>query len=112
MKVKLAGEVKRLDIDGLLGRRERYRASGAAAAKPGTLLLLPLLLAGMAGVYLLSPPESYARPQLVDSLRSLVEEGLGSLTPGKEGDVVVTSRHPLELLGEVRAVLLGGRRII
>ena len=63
---------------GLLGRRERYRASGAAAAKPGTLLLLPLLLAGMAGVYLLSPPESYARPQLVDSLRSLVEEGLGS----------------------------------
>ena len=41
-----------------------------------------------------------------------LEEGLGSLTPGKEGDVVVTSRHPLELLGEVRAVLLGGRRII
>lgn len=36
---------------------------------------------------------------------------LGSLTPGKEADVVVTSRHPLELLGTVKAVLIGGRRI-
>lgn len=37
---------------------------------------------------------------------------LGSLTPGKEADVVVTDRHPLELLGSVRAVLMGGRRIV
>lgn len=36
---------------------------------------------------------------------------LGSLTPGKEADVVVTGRHPLELLGSVRAVLIGGQRI-
>ena len=36
---------------------------------------------------------------------------LGTLVPGREADVVVTSRHPLELLGEVRAVLIGGRRI-
>ena len=36
---------------------------------------------------------------------------LGSLTPGKEADVVITSRHPLELLGDVRAVLIGGQRI-
>ncbi len=36
---------------------------------------------------------------------------LGSLTPGKEADMVVTDRHPLELLGGVRAVLIGGRRI-
>ena len=36
---------------------------------------------------------------------------LGSLTPGKEADVVVTDRHPLELLGRVEAVFLGGRRI-
>ena len=34
---------------------------------------------------------------------------LGSLTPGKEADIVVTDRHPLELLGQVRAVLIGGR---
>lgn len=36
---------------------------------------------------------------------------LGSLTPGKQADVVVTSGHPLELLGRVRAVLIEGRRI-
>ena len=36
---------------------------------------------------------------------------LGSLTPGKEADVVVTDRSPLELLGKVKAVLIGGRRI-
>ncbi|NBI65816.1 amidohydrolase [Pseudoflavonifractor sp. 60] len=36
---------------------------------------------------------------------------LGSLTPGKEADLVVSSRHPLELMGQVRAVLIGGRRV-
>ncbi len=36
---------------------------------------------------------------------------LGSLTPGKEADITITSRHPLELLGEVRAVLIGGQRV-
>lgn len=36
---------------------------------------------------------------------------LGSLTPGKEADLVVSSRHPLELMGQVRAVLIGGRQV-
>ena len=36
---------------------------------------------------------------------------LGSLVPGREADIVVTSGHPLELLGQVRAVLISGRRI-
>ena len=40
-----------------------------------------------------------------------LDDCLGSLTPGKEADMVITSCHPLELLGEVRAVLIGGRRI-
>lgn len=40
-----------------------------------------------------------------------LDENLGSLTAGKEADIVVTDRHPLELLGSVRAVLIGGRRI-
>ena len=40
-----------------------------------------------------------------------LDKDLGSLTPGKEADLVVTDRHPLELLGNVRAVLIGGRRI-
>lgn len=41
-----------------------------------------------------------------------LDGSLGSLAPGKEADVVVTDRHPLELLGSVRAVLMGGRRIV
>ena len=40
-----------------------------------------------------------------------LDHALGSLTPGKEADIVVTDRHPLELLGKVKAVLMGGRRI-
>ena len=40
-----------------------------------------------------------------------LDETLGSLSPGKDADLVVTDRHPLELLGQVRAVVLGGRRI-
>lgn len=41
-----------------------------------------------------------------------LSDTLGSLTSGKAADIVVTDRHPLELLGKVRAVLLDGRRII
>ena len=40
-----------------------------------------------------------------------LDEDLGSLTPGKEADIVVTDRHPLEVTGNVRAVFIGGRRI-
>ena len=40
-----------------------------------------------------------------------LDENLGSLTPGKEADIVVTDRHPLEVTGNVRAVFIGGRRI-
>jgi imidazolonepropionase-like amidohydrolase len=40
-----------------------------------------------------------------------LDASLGSLTPGKEADIVITDRPPLELLGQVRAVFMGGRRI-
>ena len=40
-----------------------------------------------------------------------LDETLGSLSPGREADIVIASRHPLELLGRVEAVLIGGRRI-
>ena len=40
-----------------------------------------------------------------------LDGALGSLTPGKEADLVVTSRHPLELLGRVKAVFIGGGRV-
>ena len=40
-----------------------------------------------------------------------LDGSLGSLAPGKEADILVTSRHPLELMGQVRAVWIGGRRV-
>jgi imidazolonepropionase-like amidohydrolase len=40
-----------------------------------------------------------------------LDETLGSLSPGREADIVIASRHPLELLGRVEAVLIAGRRI-
>lgn len=35
----------------------------------------------------------------------------GSLTPGKDGDVVVMSGHPLNWLSRVSAVVVDGRRV-
>ena len=40
-----------------------------------------------------------------------LDGALGSLTPGKQADIVLTSGHPLELLGQVNMVLLAGQRI-
>ena len=36
---------------------------------------------------------------------------VGSLTPGKQADIVVTSGHPLNVLSRVRAVFIGGRQV-
>ncbi len=37
---------------------------------------------------------------------------VGSLTPGKQADIVVTSGHPLNVLSRVRAVFIGGRQVV
>ena len=36
---------------------------------------------------------------------------VGTLTPGKDADVVVTSGHPFDWNGSIRAVFLNGRRV-
>jgi hypothetical protein len=74
--------------EGLLGRKEYYKASGVAAARPGTLLILPLLLLCMLGIYYMNPPETYTRPRIVDQLRDFVEEGMGAgaYLPGGQGN--------------------------
>ena len=36
---------------------------------------------------------------------------VGSLAPGKDADVVVTTGHPINLLSRVRAVFISGRRV-
>ena len=40
-----------------------------------------------------------------------LDGALGSLAPGREADLVVTSRLSLELLGRVKAVFIGGGRV-
>ena len=59
----------------------------------------------------LDPEEALAAITVTAAGIAGLGDVLGTLAPGREADVVVTSRHPLELLGEVRAVLIGGRRI-
>lgn len=59
----------------------------------------------------MDPEEALAAITINAAKIAGLDRNLGSLTPGKEADIVVTDRHPLELLGRVRAVLIGGQRI-
>lgn len=40
-----------------------------------------------------------------------IDHRVGSLTPGKDADIVVTTGHPINLLSRVRAVFIGGVRV-
>ena len=59
----------------------------------------------------LDPEEALAAITINAARIAGLDGALGSLAPGREADIVVTDRHPLELLGQVRAVFMGGRRI-
>lgn len=59
----------------------------------------------------LDPEEALAAITVTAARIAGLDGVLGSLAPGRKADIVVTDRHPLELLGQVRAVFMGGRRI-
>ena len=40
-----------------------------------------------------------------------IADRVGSLTPGKDADIVITSGHPINLFSRVQTVLIGGQRI-
>ena len=40
-----------------------------------------------------------------------IEDRVGSLAPGKDADLVLTTGHPINLLSRVRAVFINGRRV-
>ena len=40
-----------------------------------------------------------------------IDHRVGSLTPGKDADIVVMTGHPINLLSRVRAVFIGGKRV-
>ncbi len=41
-----------------------------------------------------------------------IDHRVGSLTPGKDADIVITSGHPINLLSRVKAVLIGGVPVV
>lgn len=59
----------------------------------------------------MEPEEALAAITINPARIAGLDDTLGSIAPGKEADIVVTGGHPLELLGEVRGVWMGGRRI-
>lgn len=40
-----------------------------------------------------------------------IADRVGSLAPGKDADIVITSGHPINLLSRVEAVFIGGQRV-
>lgn len=66
--------------DGVIGRfhKKGYKASGVAVARPMALLLLLGVGLCMWLVYLYAPPDTYERPKLAESMRTMVREGVGS----------------------------------
>ena len=83
----------------LLDEQGTYRLAGTAAARPFTLLLLPLLALCMVGLYHLFPEDTYQRPQLITGLREDLSDGLGleGPLPGDGGSG--NSRVDLSALG-------------
>ena len=59
----------------------------------------------------LDPEEALKAITLNGAKLAGVEHRVGSLTPGKDADVVVADRHPLDWLGRVTAVFIGGVRV-
>ena len=83
----------------LLDEQGTYRLAGTAAARPFTLLLLPLLALCMVGLYHLFPEDTYQRPQLVTGLREDLSDGLGLEGPLPGDGNGGNSRMDLSALG-------------
>ncbi len=66
--------------EGVIGRfRKRgYKASGVAVARPVALLMLLAVGLCMWAVYMYAPLDTYERPELAESLRTVIREGVGS----------------------------------
>ena len=61
----------------LLDERGRFHASGISAARPATLLLVPLAALCMALVYAVFPFDTYERPQIANDIRAGLTDGFG-----------------------------------
>ena len=59
----------------------------------------------------LDPEEALAAITSSAAEMAGLSKRVGTLTPGKDADVVVTSGHPFDWNGSIRAVFLNGRRV-
>jgi len=59
----------------------------------------------------LTPAEALAAITLWPAEICGISDRVGSLTPGKDADIVVTSGHPLDWMSRVTAVLIDGKQV-
>ena len=98
-----------------LSNPARLRAAGVKVAictdHPETPIQYLPLCAAMAVRGGMEPEDALAAITRDAAEIAGISKRVGTLTPGKDADVVVTSGHPFDWNGEVRAVLLNGKRV-
>ena len=106
-KPELAGQT--------LSNPARLRAAGVKVAictdHPETPIQYLPLCAAMAVRGGMEPEDALAAITRDAAQIAGLEKRVGTLTPGKDADVVVTSGHPFDWNGEIRAVFLNGKRV-
>ena len=93
----------------------RLRAAGVKVAictdHPETPIQYLPLCAAMAVRGGMDPEDALAAITRDAAEIAGLDRRVGTLTPGKDADVVVTDRHPFDWNGQVKAVFLNGRRV-
>ena len=93
----------------------RLRAAGVQVAictdHPETPIQYLPLCAAMAVRGGMEPEDALAAITRDAAEIAGLEKRVGTLTPGKDADVVVTSGHPFDWNGRVKAVFLNGKRV-
>ena len=93
----------------------RLRAAGVKVAictdHPETPIQYLPLCAAMAVRGGMDPEDALAAITRDAAEIAGLDRQVGTLTPGKDADVVVTDRHPFDWNGRVKAVFLNGRRV-
>ena len=98
-----------------LSNPARLRAAGVKVAictdHPETPIQYLPLCAAMAVRGGMEPEDALAAITRDAAEIAGISKRVGTLTPGKDADVVVTSGHPFDWNGEIRAVFLRGKRV-
>ena len=69
------------------------------------------LCAALAGKGGMTPEAALAAITIRPAQIAGIDDRVGSLTPGKDADLLIMSGHPINLLSRVRAVFINGKRV-